>query len=485
VLPELGAIHSRLKKASAHLVLDAIFIGACFKKLKLLVDSTCKTAWTDGVHLGFNPEWIATLTDSELLGLLFHEVLHVTNGHSWRRNGRDPEKWNDACDYAINPILVASGYQIPEHGLLDAKYSGKSAEYIYNIRQQEEAASSQTPPPPTPSSKEGKDDGAESKPKSGEDGDAKPGESDAAGKPDAGGKDGTGKGSKDAKDKDQKGGKGSGQGGEDSKDDATNDAGDGASGAKPKDPGKDDAAKGKDGGKTPDPTPEPKKPRPAGEVRDAPSGTNLDKLEAEWKITIDQAAKAAQMMGKFPGALAEMVPKVLKPKVDWRAVLRLFFEQSNSAQDYTWQLPNTRYLSQGLYMPRLRSERIRCIVLAEDISASVPSDMKSAFRAEERVIIEEMAPEEVHMMYCDAAVRRHDVFMSGDDVKLITIRAGGTDFRPVFELIEKEGLDPVALVYLTDLEGIFPAEPPPYPVLWVCPPTTLMVPFGDLVEMRD
>jgi predicted metal-dependent peptidase len=75
---------------------------------------------------------------------------------------------------------------------------------------------------------------------------------------------------------------------------------------------------------------------------------------------------------------------------------------------------------------------------------------------------------------------------------------GGTDFRPVFDIIEDprkakehemEEFDepPVCVVYLTDLDGSFPAEEPEYPVLWCVPPgvnASRKVPFGEIVAVR-
>jgi len=62
---------------------------------------------------------------------------------------------------------------------------------------------------------------------------------------------------------------------------------------------------------------------------------------------------------------------------------------------------------------------------------------------------------------------------------------GGTSFVPVFQWIEDKGLRPDALVYLTDMMGTFPDEPPPYPVIWgsISDPERYPAPFGDLVHI--
>ena len=46
---------------------------------------------------------------------------------------------------------------------------------------------------------------------------------------------------------------------------------------------------------------------------------------------------------------------------------------------------------------------------------------------------------------------------------------GGTRFSPVFEYVEKQGIVPLALLYLTDLECGETITDPGYPVLWVSP----------------
>ena len=66
------------------------------------------------------------------MGVYEHEILHCALGHPWRRDARDAKRWNVACDYAINPVIVERGKKLPAGALIDAQYSGKSAEWIYD-----------------------------------------------------------------------------------------------------------------------------------------------------------------------------------------------------------------------------------------------------------------------------------------------------------------------------------------------------------------
>jgi len=68
-----------------------------------------KTMATDGISVYYNPEFMDTLTAAELEGTLAHEVMHPALQHHTRRSGRDQRRWNMACDYTINPMLIEAG----------------------------------------------------------------------------------------------------------------------------------------------------------------------------------------------------------------------------------------------------------------------------------------------------------------------------------------------------------------------------------------
>ena len=76
----------------------------------------------------------AKLSEEELKFVLAHEYLHAGLDHAGRRNGRDAELWNVACDYVINGWLSEMKIgSMPEEGLLyDEGLKGMSAEEIYD-----------------------------------------------------------------------------------------------------------------------------------------------------------------------------------------------------------------------------------------------------------------------------------------------------------------------------------------------------------------
>jgi predicted metal-dependent peptidase len=123
----------RIQKARTALVLDHPFFGSLLFRLQDRECRSVQTMATDGVSLYYNPEFVETLNAATLAGTLAHEVMHPALHHHERRSGRDPKRWNMACDYAINPLLIDAGLSLPEGILLDNRFRGMSAEQIYNL----------------------------------------------------------------------------------------------------------------------------------------------------------------------------------------------------------------------------------------------------------------------------------------------------------------------------------------------------------------
>jgi predicted metal-dependent peptidase len=60
---------------------------------------------------------------------------------------------------------------------------------------------------------------------------------------------------------------------------------------------------------------------------------------------------------------------------------------------------------------------------------------------------------------------------------------GGTSFIPPFEYLEKNGIDPKCVIYLTDGYGTFPSESDvKVPTMWLMT-TDVEPPFGECVRL--
>ncbi len=394
-----NSIKRRLVAARAVLVLDHPFFGALSLRMNIEeeVKGRTRTMATDGRSIFYHKDYVQGCTDQELVGLFAHEVMHPAMQHHTRRGNRDPQLWNEAADYAINPILAEAGFVLPGAPLESPQYRGMTAEQIYEVL------------------KDARHDG---------DGEQAP--------EDDGSRNQGGSNTKD-------GGNGTG---DDPRDDNPNGA-----------------------------------ERP-GAVFDAPDPAQQ---EAEWQVALKQATQAAQMMGQLPGGIALAVEKIMKPRIDWRAILRRFVQQSATA-DYSWRMPNRRYIAGGLYLPEIRSEAMPAIVVVVDSSAST-STVLPTFKAELQSIVEECQPESTIVIMADAKVQRVDRFERGEAIAFNVEGFGGTDFRPAFEHVDREELCPACLIYLTDADGVYPDEPSTYPTLWAITTPDRHAPWGETVTI--
>jgi predicted metal-dependent peptidase len=410
------AVHPRIARQRTELVLSQPFFGSLALRLAVREDPTAKTFWVDGETMGYNPAFLDSLSDLELRGLIAHEVLHVVNGHVWRQGARDPKRWNDACDYAINPIVLSSGMVLPKGVLVDPRYTGKSAEEIYGLLTQEAKQKPQQPQPRPQSQPQPASQNQQPNP--------------------------------------------TGQ------------------------PSQSNVKQGEAQAPQPGQQPAPD-PGSFGEVRPY-RGPDQPMKEAEWKVAVTQSVKAAAMRGKLPGDLKAMESDAVRPIVDWRAVLHRFAQQS-SPSDYSFAMPNRRYLHLGFYLPALHTPAIGDAVFVRDSSGSVFDETQAQFDAEILSVFHALKPARLIVMDCDTRVTQVQIFERGDSPEIKPVKGGGgTAFTEPFNRVAQDGMTPAFLVYLTDMEGRFPAVPPHYPVLWASTtPLTCArkAPFGETMEV--
>ena len=135
----------KLVKARTKLLLKFPFFGQL--ALKCEFKEGGNTMATDGRFFYYNKKFIDEFSQEEITGVLVHEVLHNAFLHSYRLQGRDKAKWNIACDYAINAIIIeeyANDLVLPEDRLYDKQYSGMSAEKIYTLLPEQEESAKQS-----------------------------------------------------------------------------------------------------------------------------------------------------------------------------------------------------------------------------------------------------------------------------------------------------------------------------------------------------
>ena len=384
-----------MRRVRARLVTEHPFFGDIALHLELKADPACRDMWTDGRTLGFNPLYATTIREEKLAGAQAHEVLHLAFGHHVRRKKREKRLWNRACDLAINSVLLKAGFSLPDGFLFDADFAGKSAEEIYDIL----VARSME------SRKEGSAASGRNEAPNGEQNQDSP-----AGR----GKDGLGSSSLNNGD------------GEERSEDGQRVRQEGR-GVVPV-AGK--ASRGKSAqGKT---------GRFDGEVRDFPesetdgrgSGDNGNKAQREADILFSRAVNRARHMGSLPAGIEREVERVAPAALDWREIL-LRFLSTCADSDYTWTVPNRRYVFQDIYMPSRWEQRLEHVVVAVDTSGSVDRATLALFMGELATVLE-FFDTRLTVLFHDTKVQGVSSLARGDlpDL-LVPVGGGGTDFRPI------------------------------------------------------
>jgi predicted metal-dependent peptidase len=204
-------------------------------------------------------------------------------------------------------------------------------------------------------------------------------------------------------------------------------------------------------------------------------------LADDWKIAVAQAAMTAEKEGKLPADMRRFIDDLLNPKVDWKQQLRRFVSEV-AKNDYSWMRPNRKMLTHGIYLPGLHSERMGTLVTKIDTSGSLTQEMLTVIGSEVQAIAEEVMPEKIIVIYCDAQINRVDTFEDGEPVELKMVGGGGTSFIPPFEYVEDNEIRPMCSLYFTDGYGPFPDAPPEYPVMW-CMLTDVVPPWGERLQV--
>ena len=418
----------RVSDCVTALLRDQPFFGSLALRLPIRADASRETLASDGHEIRYAPHWVADAHADLIKTAIGRVVLACALKHHTRRGEREPERWQRASQLVTHGLLRDAGFKLPT----DAEaWDGISVEQAYDRLpepQDDDGGGDGTAPPSAGDSAD------PSAPQSGGDHDDEA--DDPARGDDPQGEDPPGQGQDD----DHRG------------DDAAGE--DGATGAPSLDPSgtgevmdaaaRDDADAG---------------------TGEAPVDTNDE--EQAWDEAMHQALNLAKAQGKAPGAVDETIRDAHTSTLDWRTLLRRYMTDA-ARSDYSWSLPNRRFIDSCLYLPSIRSEGIDTVAVIIDTSGSVDAQALAAFWTEVREIATELQPESVIVLQVDAALQDAAEYAPGDLPEQIAIKGrGGTDFRPGFAWLEDQGTRPSLCLYFTDMDcDRYPDMEPLYPLLW-------------------
>jgi len=220
----------------------------------------------------------------------------------------------------------------------------------------------------------------------------------------------------------------------------------------------------------------------AEEKEEESSTPDIDELTEEMKERLEQIFQKSKRQGNLPKDLDILVPEYFSHKVDWREFLYGYIA-SHAKTSYTFTPPNMKFLYRGIYLPSMSSDLLRVIV-AVDTSGSVDESLLSTFLGEISAMMQQYPNYEIDLITADAKIQSVKTFLPGEPLVYAVSGGGGTDFRPVFEYIDRHIDYPTLLIYFTDGDGTYPTEEVSYDVLWVMPEKR-EVPFGEVVTLKS
>ena len=416
----------RVSDCVTALLRDQPFFGSLALRLPIRADATRETLASDGKDIRYAPQWVVDTDADHIKTALARVVLACALKHHTRRGGRDPERWQRASQLVTHGLLRDAGFVLPTEA---EAWDGISAEQAYD-RLPEPSDDGEDQNSATPSG-DGDGNGRTDDPQPSDGGD----DQNAPSNPSDDGS---------PQEQDEPG------------------SGSNSSGSKPfgQTPGSHD-------------------PCGTGEVMDADerrddtgqsgeSPLDTPAKEQAWDEAMHQAASLARAQGNAPGAVEETIRQAHRSILDWRSLLRRYMTDA-ARRDYSWSVPNRRFIDSGLYLPSMHSQGIDTIAIIIDTSASLPGETLALFWAEVREIAAELQPESIYVLQVDAVLQDAAQYPAGDLPDCIAIKGrGGTDFRPGFEWLHEHGVRPNCCLYLTDMEcDSYPETEPPYPVAWV------------------
>lgn len=131
-------IGEELSALRMQLLIRAPFYGDVCSCLVFRESAEIPVAATDGVCVLYNPEGMSSYGASQRAFIFLHEIMHILLDHNARRQNRDPQLWNIACDYVINQWLEEKRTLFPvaidpPPDMLKSSIGSRSAEEVYDF----------------------------------------------------------------------------------------------------------------------------------------------------------------------------------------------------------------------------------------------------------------------------------------------------------------------------------------------------------------
>ena len=198
-----------------------------------------------------------------------------------------------------------------------------------------------------------------------------------------------------------------------------------------------------------------------------------DAEQRDLERDIDEAIRqGALMAGKLGTGAERDFSDMLKPQVNWREVMREFVTSTCSGSDYsTYRRLNRRYVALDLPMPTGVTETVEGIVVAGDMSGSIGQREMSVIVSEAKHCFGTVKPDWVRMLYWDTEIAGDEKYDNAELDNFVNTTkprgGGGTDVNCVPTYMQEHGINPQAVIVITDGHLYRGWGQWSHPVLWV------------------
>jgi predicted metal-dependent peptidase len=470
-------------KTRTQFIFKSAFFTSLVLKLGVVPTKSIRTMATDGENYYYNPEYVqvdAALDRGYLYGDLLHETLHIGIGHPWMNRKRDKNQtlFNIAADLIVDSRILKSGFKIPPWSVIyyidpfkgeqydepmsESKVNELVEQYVnMNTIQVYELLTKNLPK----DIQQQLQDQLQSEYENGN-GQGQGGEGESNQQQNA------------QSDSDNSGNK---RGKKKAK------AEQGANGNQ-KDNSEGKNGNQQDGSNSQNQGPNGSKSRNGTGIHTHSLWEqikNNPELKEKWRQAFMEALMGAKMRGDIPAGFKRDFDALSGNKMPWRNILYQFIVQKPA--DYNIPPYNKKTIPYDIITPVLQMPSLEDIIIAIDTSGSITEQDLTDFMSEVNAILTSYPNSRGILATCDAAVHEFQEFEGPIDVRKIELHGGGgTDFRPLFARIEKEGIVPKVMVFFTDGDATYPSVPPNYPVLFVIKNSNKKeAPFGMSVFYGD
>jgi predicted metal-dependent peptidase len=202
----------------------------------------------------------------------------------------------------------------------------------------------------------------------------------------------------------------------------------------------------------------------------------------QWINAINAAKESAKAAGNLPENMERIFNTAMQPDIDWSELYSIAVTKALGRDALSWMYLDPEFAVRGIGFPGRVKFGCDTIVVVFDTSGSINQATMNHWGGITQGVIEQVRPQLLIVMECDASVHNYVVIEDIADLQGKASGGGGTSFRPPFKRLQEEGLEPDALIYLTDLypnDG-YPNEPS-FPVIWCSITKDMKAPWGTTI----